>query len=81
MNDALPYRNLCSGNHEFYGGSISGTVDALRQQCAGTQIHVLDNDEVIIRGVRLSAERRCGRISCCSAKARSRRRRYRKRSA
>ena len=40
------------GNHEFYGGSILGTVDALRQQCAGTNIHVLDNDEVIIRGVR-----------------------------
>ena len=40
------------GNHEFYGGSISGTVHALRQQCAGTQIHVLDNDEAIIGGVR-----------------------------
>ena len=40
------------GNHEFYGGSILGTVDALRQQCAGTQIHLLDNDEAIIGGVR-----------------------------
>lgn len=40
------------GNHEFYGGSIVGSVDALRQQCAGTNVHVLDNDEVIIKGVR-----------------------------
>jgi predicted phosphodiesterase len=41
-----------AGNHEFYGGSISGRLDELRQLCAGTHIHVLDNDEVIIGGVR-----------------------------
>lgn len=40
------------GNHEFYGGSIAGTVAALRQLCAGTNVRVLDNDEVIIEGVR-----------------------------
>lgn len=40
------------GNHEFYGGSISGTVDELRQLCAGTNIHVLHNDEIIVEGVR-----------------------------
>lgn len=40
------------GNHEFYGGSIVGTVDKLKKQCAGTNIRVLDNDEVIIEGVR-----------------------------
>jgi len=40
------------GNHEFYGGSIGGTVDELKQLCTGTNIHVLDNDEVIIEGVR-----------------------------
>ena len=40
------------GNHEFYEGSIVGTVDELKQLCAGTNIHVLDNDEVIIEGVR-----------------------------
>lgn len=40
------------GNHEFYGGSIVGTVNKLKQLCAGTNIHVLDNDEVIIEGVR-----------------------------
>ncbi|MBI5910334.1 MAG: metallophosphoesterase family protein [Betaproteobacteria bacterium] len=41
-----------AGNHEFYGGSIAGTADELKQLCAGTNIHVLDNDEVIIDGVR-----------------------------
>ena len=40
------------GNHEFYGGSIAGTVDELKRLCAGTNIHVLDNDEVVIDGVR-----------------------------
>jgi predicted phosphodiesterase len=40
------------GNHEFYGGSIAGTVDVLKQLCAGTNIRVLDNDEAIIAGVR-----------------------------
>jgi predicted phosphodiesterase len=40
------------GNHEFYGGSIAGTVDVLKQLCAGTSIRVLDNDEAIIDGVR-----------------------------
>jgi predicted phosphodiesterase len=40
------------GNHEFYGGSIAGTVAELKRLSAGTSIHVLDNDEVIIAGVR-----------------------------
>ena len=40
------------GNHEFYGGSIPGTVRELKQLCAGTDVHVLDNDEIIIEGVR-----------------------------
>ena len=40
------------GNHEFYGGSIRGTVDELKQLCAGTDVHVLDNDEIIVAGVR-----------------------------
>ena len=40
------------GNHEFYGGSIVGAADELKQLCAGTNIRVLDNDEVIIQGVR-----------------------------
>ena len=40
------------GNHEFYGGGIEGTVEELKRLCAGTTIHVLDNDEVTIDGVR-----------------------------
>lgn len=40
------------GNHEFYGGSIAGAADELKQLCAGTNIRVLDNDQVIIKGVR-----------------------------
>jgi predicted phosphodiesterase len=40
------------GNHEFYGGSIAGTVAELKRLSAGSDIHVLDDDEVIIEGVR-----------------------------
>ncbi len=40
------------GNHEFYGGGIANTVQALRGLCGGTRIHVLDRDELIIGGVR-----------------------------
>jgi predicted phosphodiesterase len=40
------------GNHEFYGGSIAGTVAELKRLSAGSDIHVLDDDEVIFEGVR-----------------------------
>ena len=40
------------GNHEFYGGSITGTVAELKRRCAGTNVRVLDDDEVIFDGVR-----------------------------
>jgi hypothetical protein len=40
------------GNHEFYGGSIAGTAAELKRLCAGTHIHVLDDDEIVIEGVR-----------------------------
>lgn len=40
------------GNHEFYGASIVGAADELKKLCAGTPIHVLDNDQVVIDGVR-----------------------------
>ena len=40
------------GNHEFYGGSIAGTVDELKRLSAGTNVRVLDSDEVILQGVR-----------------------------
>jgi predicted phosphodiesterase len=40
------------GNHEFYGGNIAGTVAQLKARCAGTRIHVLDNDQIVLGGVR-----------------------------
>lgn len=40
------------GNHEFYGGSIDGTLDELQRLCAGTPIRVLDCRELVMGGVR-----------------------------
>jgi len=40
------------GNHEFYDGSIGDTVDELKRFCAGTNIRVLDNEEINVEGVR-----------------------------
>jgi predicted phosphodiesterase len=40
------------GNHEFYGGSIEGTAGELKRLCAGTHVHVLDDDEIVVGGVR-----------------------------
>ncbi len=40
------------GNHEFYGGSIEGTIAELKRLCAGTPVQVLDDTEVVIGGVR-----------------------------
>jgi predicted phosphodiesterase len=40
------------GNHEFYGGSIAGTVRELKERCAGSNVRVLDNDAVVVGGVR-----------------------------
>jgi predicted phosphodiesterase len=41
-----------AGNHEFYGDSIAGAMRQLKQLCAGTNIRVLDCDEMIVAGVR-----------------------------
>ena len=40
------------GNHEFYGASIDATRRELKRLCAGTRVRLLDNDEIIIGGVR-----------------------------
>lgn len=40
------------GNHEFYGGSLAGTLDSLRRRTIGSRVHVLDRDEFRINGVR-----------------------------
>ncbi len=41
-----------AGNHEYYGESIPELTGALRQAAAGSSVHVLENDEVIVDGVR-----------------------------
>jgi predicted phosphodiesterase len=40
------------GNHEFYGGSLDGTLAQLRALCAGTQVHLLHDDALVLGGVR-----------------------------
>ena len=40
------------GNHEFYGGSVDGTLAELRSLCNGTDVRLLDDDEVVLDGVR-----------------------------
>jgi predicted phosphodiesterase len=40
------------GNHEFYGGSIDGTAAELKRLAAGTQVRILDGEELLIAGVR-----------------------------
>jgi predicted phosphodiesterase len=41
-----------AGNHEFYGHALPGLIDQLRVAASGSPIHVLENDEVAINGVR-----------------------------
>jgi predicted phosphodiesterase len=41
-----------AGNHEFYGHALPGLVNELRHAAAGSSVHVLENDEVVIDGVR-----------------------------
>jgi predicted phosphodiesterase len=41
-----------AGNHEVYGGSIDGTAAELKRLCDGTRVHLLDDREVVIGGVR-----------------------------
>lgn len=40
------------GNHEYYGESIPKHTDALRASAKGTNVHVLDDDALIVGGVR-----------------------------
>ena len=40
------------GNHEFYGGSIASGLDELRRLCAGSNVHLLQCDELVVDGVR-----------------------------
>ena len=40
------------GNHEFYGRSIPKLIRDFRRICAGTNIHILENDCLYIDGIR-----------------------------
>jgi Icc-related predicted phosphoesterase len=41
-----------AGNHEFYGGTIAGTVAELKRLAQGSQVTVLDDEAVVMGGVR-----------------------------
>ena len=41
-----------AGNHEFYGASMDATRRLLHALCAGSNIHVLDDEELTLHGVR-----------------------------
>ncbi len=41
-----------AGNHEFYGQDLPGLIDRLREAAVGSRIHVLENDAVVIDGIR-----------------------------
>jgi predicted phosphodiesterase len=41
-----------AGNHEFYGHGLPGLVDELRSAARGSDVHVLENDEVHLNGTR-----------------------------
>jgi Icc-related predicted phosphoesterase len=40
------------GNHEFYGGSLDATVADLKSLSRGSHVQVLDDDELVLGGVR-----------------------------
>jgi predicted phosphodiesterase len=41
-----------AGNHEFYGHDLPGLTERLRTSANGSGLHVLENDAVVIGGVR-----------------------------
>jgi predicted phosphodiesterase len=41
-----------AGNHEFYGHSAPALVDKLRAAANGSPVHVLENDAIVLDGVR-----------------------------
>jgi predicted phosphohydrolase len=41
-----------AGNHEFYGNDLPGLTDRMRAAAAGSSVHVLENEVVVIADVR-----------------------------
>lgn len=66
-----------AGNHEFYGQRMPELIEELRSAAAGTSVEVLEDDELVIDGVRFlgcslwsdfefdGAERRARSMSLC----------------
>jgi Icc-related predicted phosphoesterase len=52
VNDSSKPVILVAGNHEFYGGHFDSTLGKLRERAHGTNIHVLENDIVVIGDIR-----------------------------
>lgn len=40
------------GNHEFYGSGLKETIAQLKHYAQGKQIHILDNEEIVLHGIR-----------------------------
>lgn len=43
---------MVAGNHEFYGQEWPGQIDRMKEVAAGSQLHVLENEQLVIAGVR-----------------------------
>lgn len=43
---------LVLGNHDYYGGSLGHTLSKMRELAAGTNVHLLQDDELILGDVR-----------------------------
>lgn len=41
-----------AGNHEFYTHNYQQALKSIRKQCAGSNIHFLENDSLVFQGVR-----------------------------
>ncbi len=41
-----------AGNHEYYGQALPELTEALKQEAEGSQVHFLDNREVVLASVR-----------------------------
>jgi predicted phosphodiesterase len=51
LGDRLPVVYV-AGNHEYYGGHWTKTLEAMRQSAEALGIHFLENDVVVLKGVR-----------------------------
>lgn len=48
----VPVAYVC-GNHEFYKGHIDRTLQSMKQLAAGSNVHVLENESLVIGEVRI----------------------------